>query len=175
MAKTFLDVPPSPNMPVEMGTLLATLEDGSREWREELGEISPEGLVWQPFPGGHSVGAVLLHIAEVEYFWIKEICMGEKTPPELQEIWMSEQTKQYEVSWPTPPAKPLSWYLEQLDFVRAETRIALTRMPDHQGVVGWESWDYESTRRWVLAHVVEHDSYHGGQAVLLKLLWERLM
>jgi uncharacterized damage-inducible protein DinB len=30
------------------------------------------------------------------------------------------------------------------------------------------------TARWVLGHVVQHDSYHGGQAVLLSLLYDQM-
>ena len=174
MPKRLFDLPPAQGMPIEIGTLLTALDDSTREWREELGTVPVEGLVWQPFPGGHSIGAVLLHIADAENFWIQEMCLGEKTPPEFLAEVLSEETKQDDVTWPTPPAQPLDWYLDKLERVRAKTREALTRLPDPLGTVTKEEWDMEVTRRWALAHVVEHDSYHGGQAVLLKLLWERM-
>ncbi len=164
---------PDPSLPADVGLFLETLEDSTREWRGELGEVPIEAIVWQPFPGSHSIGGILLHIAEVEDHWINEMCLGEPTPAELTAELLGDQTLVDDVSWPTPPAKPLSWYYEKLDEVRARTREAVRRMPPTDKVVKRPHWDFEVTLQWILGHVVGHDSYHGGQAVLLKLLWER--
>jgi uncharacterized damage-inducible protein DinB len=39
-------------------------------------------------------------------------------------------------------------------------------------VVVPEGSDEGATLRWILAHVVGHDSYHGGQAVLMRDLFD---
>ena len=121
MAKILFDLPPVSGMPAEMGTLLVALEDSSREWRGELGDVPIEALTWQPFPGGHSIGAVLLHIADVENYWVHDFCQGFTTPNHEKAELLGEETMQDDVSWPTPPAKALEWYIEKLEWARART------------------------------------------------------
>lgn len=173
MAKFLYDIVACEGMLPEVGLLFSALEDSTREWREELGDVSTEALIWQPFPGGHSIGAVLLHIAEVEDFWFNHVCLGEETPEELSRELLSAEIDQYASNWPTPPAEPFEWYLEKLVRVRARTRAACQRFADLHEPLGLEEWPFQVTRPWAMSHVVQHDSYHGGQAVFLKLLWER--
>lgn len=45
-----VDVLPVPGAEVQIGLLLAMLDDGANEWREELGAVSDEAVLWQPFP-----------------------------------------------------------------------------------------------------------------------------
>ena len=60
-----VDIVPDPNAPEPaVGLLLAVLENTTREWREdELGDISDDTVVWQPFPHGHNIGALILHLS----------------------------------------------------------------------------------------------------------------
>ncbi len=164
------DVKPTPGLHPELGVLLASLDDSTREWRDELGDVPVDAITWQPFPGGHSIGGILLHIAEVEAYWIEEFAAGHKLSKEDQERFMSEQILQYDVQWPTPPAQPLSHYYGILDEVRQRTYRRMSEVNTPERV--YERRDETYTMRWILSHVVQHDSYHGGQAVLLKLIWE---
>lgn len=171
MDRKSYDVAPLEGCHPQMGLMAAMLEDGTREWREELGKISPEGIVWQPFPGGHSIGAVLLHIIEVEVFWIEAFCMGMPTTKAEAKELMSAQIKQYSVKWPVPPKRPISYYYGLQDGVRARTLRHIKALTEPQAMKSREKYDV--TVRWVLSHVVEHESYHGGQIVLLKELFKR--
>jgi len=101
------DIAPLTGMHPEIGLLAAALEDGTREWREELGRVSPDALVWQPFPGGHSIGALILHNIDVEAYWIEQFCAGKNRPEGEERLLLSEETHQYSVEWPKPPKKPL--------------------------------------------------------------------
>src|SRR2546421_3343560 len=166
------DVKPLEGLHPELGILLATLDDSSREWRDELGDVPVEAIIWQPFPGGHSIGGVLLHIAECEAYWIQAFAAGHKISPEDQKRYMSEQILQYDVQWPSPPAEPISYYYSILDEVRARTCKTLPEVKEPSRV--FERGNEAYTMRWILAHVAEHDSYHGGQAGVLKLVWGRL-
>jgi uncharacterized damage-inducible protein DinB len=164
---------PPPGYQEPYGTLLATLQDGSREWREELGNPDPKHIVWQAVPNGHSIGALLLHIAEVEVYWIEQVCLGREIDPEEAKLYMSDEIDQDNGMWPTPPEKPISYYFDILDRVRARTL---------ESVKDFEPSDTVRERRggntvtlgWILAHVVEHDSYHGGQAVLMHEIARRM-
>jgi uncharacterized damage-inducible protein DinB len=166
-----MDVPTIDGLNTEIGLLLAMLDDGTQEWREELGEIERETVVWQPVPSGHSIGVLILHIADVEAYWLHQIAAGERLSPELSATLMGDATDQYAGIWPSPHQQPLAWYLEQHDAIRARTREIVSRInaPEHLGrrhskAQGSET---EFTLRWLLHHVLTHEAYHGGQAVLL--------
>lgn len=162
------DVAPLPGCHPEIGILAASLIDSSREWRDELGQASEDQIVWQARPGGHSIGAELLHIAEVEIWWLHHIVCGRPMDPEESKLLMSEQIMQDEGQWPTPHRLPLEWYLGILDSVRERTLALLPEMGDPERMIHREKWNHDYSVRWIWSHVVQHDSYHGGQAVLLK-------
>ena len=163
-----VDVLPVPNADIQIGLLLAMLDDGTNEWREELGAVSNETVVWQPFPGGHSIGTLILHIADVEVFWLNQVGAGRTRSEEERARLLSKETQQDQVKWPTPPSQPLSWFLAQHDEIRARTRHIVSTWDNPAHVRPLD--DEEFTRRWLLHHVLTHEAYHGGQAVLLSLL-----
>jgi len=166
MSENHFDVAPLPGYPVEYGLLLSSLQSVTHEGRDELGEVDPDVICWQPCPNGHSIGGVLLHIAEVEAYWIEEFSLGRIISPEEAKMCMSAQIDQHAGTWPTPHHEPLSFYYELLDRIRARTLESLRQFepPDTIKQSRWGTM----TLRWVLAHVAEHEAYHMGQAVLLK-------
>lgn len=166
------DVAPLPGMHPEIGLLAAMLVDGTRNLREELGRVGKEALGWQPFSGGHSIGALILHNIDVEGWWIEELAAGGSRPKEELLQLLSEETKQYSVSWPKPPHKPLTWYYDLQDRVRARTLDTLKRLGDANRAIPWGA-KKAFTLRWIVQHVVAHEAYHMGQAVLLKLMWAK--
>lgn len=167
MTPQWVDVAPFPGMDVQVGLLLAVLDEGTNEWRKQLGEVPDEAVVWQPFPEGHSVGTLILHIADVEAYCIGEIGAGKPRTAEEKQALLSEETQQYAVRWPAPPARPLSWYLAEHDRVRARTRqtVSVLGGPQHAGTRPGTP-DTEFTLRWLLSHVITHEAYHGGQRLL---------
>lgn len=173
MDKRLYDVEPASGYPVEYGLLISSLQDGTREWREELGDVPEEAIVWQPFKHGHSIGGVILHMIDVEAFWIETAALGrDRDPAELSEL-LSNETDQYSFKWVVPPHKPLSYYLALQDKVRARTLESIKHFPDPATVISREGWSSSMTLRWVLNHVVAHEAYHGGQTVILKALYEK--
>ena len=165
------DVEPLPGYREDIGLLLASLEDSTREWRGEMGEPPIEAITWQIKPGSYSIGGLLLHIAEVELYWFEEFAAGKTLDPEEMKRLMSDEIKQDEGKWPTPPAEPISWYYAMHDDIRR--RILETLKGVDPDCKYDKRSDMSTTLRWVLAHVVEHDSYHGGQAVLLHEVWKQ--
>ena len=80
MARTKFDVKPVPKLDPQIGLLLSMLDEGTWEWRDELeecGNISEEMICWQPVPHGHNIGAVILHIVDVEGFWLHGMAAGQ--------------------------------------------------------------------------------------------------
>ncbi len=169
MTEEIYDVASVETLSPQVGLLLSMLDDNTQEWREELDDIdvTEDMLVWQAFEDGHSLGGIILHIADVEAAWIHTGAAGlERSPEELKTL-LSEETQQLNVNWPTPPRKPLNWFFEQHDAIREKTRKILHDLNDPEMVVGRKG--YQFTLRWILHHVLTHEAYHGGQAVLLAL------
>ena len=169
----------------EIALLLRLLDESTTHWRNEMlytvsdqfpegwGRVEPtvDQIVWQPFPGGHSIGAVLLHMAGVETFWLHEVASGRTIAEEKEMLLLAPPAGQEAVDtvqWPTAPREPLSWYLDQLDAVRARTK-ELLRDASPDDIHTNKSDGQRLSIRWLLGYVALHDSYHGGQAVLLLL------
>lgn len=169
MGRNRVDVAPVPGVDQQLGLLLSMLDDGTREWREELNDIPQEAITWQPFEQGHSIGGVILHIADVEAFWIQEIAAQQKLSDDMLRLFMTEDIKQDEVKWPTPPNKPIEWYWDLCDNVRQRTHELVHEIADP---MAWSASPdgREFTLRWLMHHVITHEAYHGGQVVLLSLM-----
>ena len=166
-----IDVPPLPGYKDPYGLLCAVLQDGTNEWRWELDPgLDADAMVWQPEPGMHSIGAVILHIIAVEVFWIERFVLGLPADEAERSLLMSGDTDVDEWRWPVPHRQPLSWYLELQDRVRARTLERIKEWPDPESTKELDG--SLRSARWVLGHVIQHESYHGGQAVLLSRLWQ---
>lgn len=165
---TAFDSAPIAGFEPQLGLLLAALQDGTREGRDELGDADEDLIVWQPKAHSHSIGAILLHIGDCENFWVEEIVAGKTPDQELAKRLLSVETKQYASRWPTPPRMPLADYYAILDDIRKRTFETMRDF--HDPADTREHHGQTLTIRWILAHVVEHESYHLGQAVLLKAI-----
>ena len=166
------DAAPLPGYPEPYGLLCAILQDGTNEWRMELDRnLSEDAVVWQPYPGAHSIGAVILHIAAAEVFWFETFALGLPMDPEERKLTLSDETDVDGGNWPAPPRHPISWYFELQDRLRARTLESIKKWPSPETTK--EHHGDQITLRWVFGHVIQHEAYHGGQAVLLQELWKR--
>ncbi len=170
------DAAPLADYPAPYSQLCATLQDTTTEWRAELmrEELSPEAVTWRPRPGGQSIGAIMLHLIDVEVFWIEEAVLGRTPDPDEQKLLMVEETNVDQGIWPEPPAQPLSWYFALHDRIRTRTLASIKDWPAPDADIRLPGRDHRYTPRWVLGHVIQHEAYHGGQIVLLTDLWERM-
>lgn len=149
-----------------LGLLAAQYQDATRDWRAELGEPSRKALVWQPHEHGHSIGAVLLHMADSEAFWMMQATGGRRPRGEAK-LLMASEIRLYGRKWPVPPDEPIAWYYGIMDRIRARTLEALKTMDDPDRVIQKPAWGVEISLRWIVGHIILHEAYHGGQAVLL--------
>jgi uncharacterized damage-inducible protein DinB len=165
------DVSPALGTEREIGVLVATWQDGTREWLDNLGEPTAEALTWQPFEGGPSIGGIMLHMAGCDHYWISEFVNNRPQDPESPALQYNNKVDQDNVSWSTPPAEPFAWYLNQLQSVRGPVveQILSHPEPNQEFQRTWGALTF----KWIVAHLVEHDSYHGGQCVLLHELWKK--
>lgn len=165
------DLVPLEGYDSEVGLLLASLAGATRKWRAELGEPSIEAMVWQPARDSQSIGCVILHLADSEAYWLETFLTGKRRKQDELRLLLSKETQQYGACWPTPPSEPLEWYFGIQDRVRARVFEGLKGVRAMDQIVRKSGG---TTVRRVIAHVAQHDAYHGGQAVLLHELWKKL-
>lgn len=171
MSGRIVDVTPLPGLRETYGLLAAILQDGTKEWRGELDPNLPdEAVTWQAHPGGHSIGGVILEMIDVEIGWFEGYVLGRESDPEERKLLMAGQIDVDSWKWPTPHAKPLSWYFDLHDRIRQRTLEGLKEWPEPDSFI--EKGNAKRSPRWVLGHVIQHEAYHGGQAVLLSRQWE---
>ncbi len=173
MNKIVRDIPPASGMEPQLGMLLSMLDEGTREWRDEfdeLGELSPSAITWQPFPDSHSIGGLFIHIMEVEAFWVHEIARKASLTEDELNALVADLTNVDDVKWPTPPAESMAWYWDQFEKVRARSREIIQSFTEPHFLCALPSLNREYSLRWILHHVVAHEAYHGGQMVFLRLL-----
>ncbi len=167
---THYDIEPWPETSADLGVLISTWQDGTREWREYLESPCEDAIVWQIYPNGPSIGGVLLHMAACEAYWLQIFVDGEDLGDE-NVAWNYDRTVKQDIPfWTPPPSQPIDWYFSVLDDTR---RAMIERIRRHADSVSVHARsDYTVTYRWILAHLVEHDSYHGGQVVLIHEAWK---
>ena len=166
-----IDAAPLAGYPEPYGQLCAILQDGTNEWRWEMDQDLPaEAMVWQAYSGGHSIGGCILHNVAVEVYWFEEFLLGEKISGDERKLFQWDETNVDEWKWATPYQEPLSWYFALMDKARARTLESIKRWPEPDARIPGRT--KECTPRWVFGHVIQHEAYHGGQAVLLQKLWQ---
>jgi uncharacterized damage-inducible protein DinB len=165
-----IDAKPLPGYREPYDLLCAILQDGTNEWRWEVDQkLDAEAMVWQPDPGSHSIGGVMLHIIGVEIYWFERVALGLPGNPEERKLLMADEIDVDNWKWPEPPRQPISWYFEWHDRVRARTLEGIKDWPPSETTR--DHYGKEVTLRWVFGHVIQHEAYHGGQIVLLNHLW----
>ncbi|RYG47867.1 DUF664 domain-containing protein [bacterium] len=158
----------------EVALLFGALEDGTREWKSELaldGEPSPAELQRPLFSKGHSMGALLLHIADVEIEWVETRIFG-IARDFIEEKFMGGLDTEMDVSvWPDPPQLNLTEHFHILAAARARTRRLLAEVEADRP---FEHKGDEYTVRWVLNHLIGHEAYHAGQILLIRQAVDRI-
>jgi uncharacterized damage-inducible protein DinB len=149
----------------EIAVLVGAWRDGTREWLGEVGEVSDELVTRRFGPHGVSVGALILHMVDCDEGWIGELLLGDSGGPPTEAGAFCKALSVDERIFPDPPPWPFSQYVRLMQDTRARLVRRLAGLgPEEERSTG--SGDVY-TVRWVLAHLVQHDSYHGGQIALL--------
>jgi len=154
-----------------VGLLWALLDDTTRMRRAEIGELDGDAVTWVPFPGMHSIGAVLMHIVDAEVHWIHEVVGGDLRSPERRVLLQSDATDQWNRRWAPAPEMAHADLLALHDATRARSHELAGGILDPEAT--FPLGDRLVTLRWVLKHVATHEAYHYGQIELLRQMHER--
>lgn len=119
--------------------------------------LTQEQLDWKPANHKNSIGYLLVHIAEAEYWWITLVAMQ-------KEKYVKGCFDRFKAG------QPLEANLELLERGLADMREYL----ENEDIEDWDEVFYEVkgrkekvSKRWLVWHVVEHQARHRGQILML--------
>jgi uncharacterized damage-inducible protein DinB len=150
-------------------TLRKTLDQGTRDWKKSLGEVSEEQIGWKPPNEERSIGGIFLHMIAWEAWWCERFVAGGEIEPQTLASLNLSHFFDLSANTPHPPAKPLEWYYDQMVLNRERCQLVFEIVRPETKIKRGET---SRSVQWVFNHLINHDSYHGGQAVLLKSQFE---
>lgn len=115
-----------------------------------------------------TIGTLLFHIAAVEWSWIFEDIYGEEF---LWEEWKHAFALRPSVNLPQLKGKTKQFYIEKLENVRERVLSQIIGETNLDRSVISDGDKYY-TIEWILFHLIEHETMHIGQILLLKRLYE---
>ncbi len=129
----------------------------------ELVPTTAAALTFQVREGQHSAGSVLAHIADVEAKWMRSL--GLPYPESEQTFFDAHLIDPDNDVWPAS-ARDYAAILAWQDQVRTRTLAFLLTLEADQVTLFREDRP-DCTAAWVVNHLIGHEAYHAGQAVLL--------
>ena len=119
--------------------------------------LTRDQLDWIPPNHSTSIGRLLAHIAETEYWWISVVAQKQVAPAQADFARFEKARRLDDILW-------------LLDLCLADTRAYL----ENEEIEDWddvmydvEGRDEKVTKRWLVWHVVEHQARHRGQVFML--------
>lgn len=153
----------------EIGYFLSSLEETRGVMFEAISDLTNEELARNILPELNSIGQLVLHIGESEYWWIQEIVGGKP---------MSEDEKKFahynENGFEDFTEKNFSaeYCTEKLNQIHVLTRSLLAKFSDadleNMYVLKRPDKEIHLSLRRILFHLLDHEATHKGQISMLK-------
>lgn len=155
----------------EIGYFLSSLEETRGAIREAISGLTDEDLARNILPNLNSIGQLVLHLGEAEYWWIQEIVGGkpmsddEKKFAHYNENGFEDFTKK---------SYSAEYCIEKLAQIHTRTRKLLAEFSDADldniYVVKRPDKEIHLSLRRILFHLLDHEATHKGQIMMLKRL-----
>jgi uncharacterized damage-inducible protein DinB len=163
---------PAPGVTSGIGFYLAGMDEVREQLRAAVSNMSTQDIARCAVPGAHSIGALVLHIGEAEWFWMQCVVPGHRLTDEdrANPFWdvLKDPDRVANNGYST------EFCLNQVDTIRAETRSTLASFKDDdlERIISFEWRDnlHEQSLRWILHHLIDHEAQHKGQILMLKRL-----
>ncbi|HLA12302.1 MAG TPA: DinB family protein [Pyrinomonadaceae bacterium] len=164
---------PYPGLSREIGLYLSGMEEVREQVRAAVAGLSNEEIGRPAFLGAHPIGALVLHIGEAEWWWMKCIVSG-------HELTEHDRKAPYWDVLNDPQGFASHNYsaqfcLEQIETIRNQTRDLLFARNDkdleHVHSLTRKGVTTDHTLRWILHHLIDHEAQHKGQILMLRRLW----
>lgn len=151
--------------------------NGMAEVREQLSDavkdLSNEEVSAKFTPTSHSIGQLILHNAEAEWWWLKSVAAEkdldkeEATREAFWDILLEEDFAERNYS--------AEFCIKGANGVREKCFEVLKTFKDEDleklfSFTGQNGKTYEVSLRWILHHLIDHEAQHKGQILMLKRL-----
>lgn len=166
-------IDPYPDFPEQIGFYLSGMEEVREQLRIAIKDLSREEISAKYAPETHSIGQLILHNAEAEWWWIQCVVAERK---------LDEQEAKAEAHWDVLLDEDFAdrnysaaFCIGEIDRVSKLTKLKLTELTDNDlgRYFGWDKADgtrTEKSLRWILHHLIDHEAQHKGQILMLKRL-----
>jgi uncharacterized damage-inducible protein DinB len=163
---------PHPGLSTGIGYYLGGMEEVRRQVAVAVKDISDDQIGKPPFLGAHSIGGLVLHIGEAEWFWIKMVVSGQKLTDEIKNASYWDILD--DVERVARNGYTAEFCLSEVEHIRNQTRDVLFTYNDKdlERIITFER-DGKTTEynlRWILHHLIDHEAQHKGQIFMLKRL-----
>ena len=131
----------------------------------------PDDLIGKPaFLGAHSIGGLILHIGEAEWFWMQMVFSGRQLTEDVEKSPYWDILD--DVERVTRNGYSVQFCLQEVEKIRNQTRDVLFSYNDKdlERIIMFERHDKptEHNLRWILHHLIDHEAQHKGQILMLK-------
>ena len=163
---------PAAGVPREIGLCLSGMDEVREQLNAAVSGMSNADIGRCAVDGAHSVGALILHIGEAEWWWMQCVVSRHSLTDEDSRTPFWDVLKD-----PDRVAKngySAEFCLRQVAVIRAQTRDLLATFVDDDldRVFTFErdGNTYDLSLRWILHHLIDHEAQHKGQILMLKRL-----
>lgn len=161
-----------PGLSTGIGYYLSGMEEVRSQVAAAVKDI-PDDLIGKPaFLGAHSIGALVLHIGEAEWFWMQMVVAGRQLTDEIRNAPYWDILD--DVDAVARNGYTATFCLQEVEKIRNLTRDVLFSYNDKdlERIITFERPDKPSVHnlRWILHHLIDHEAHHKGQIFMLKRL-----
>lgn len=160
------------SLPRELGFYFAGMEEVREQLRDAVTALSGDSFARPAFPGAHSIGALVMHIGEAEWWWMQCNVAGHKLTDEDRKapFWdVLDDPDSF-----SNHGYSAEFCLQAIEKIRHQTRdlLATFKDSDLERIISMErrGETHERSLRWILHHLIDHEAQHKGQILMLKRL-----
>lgn len=153
----------------QMGALVSMMDDLKGRVTRQVKDLDQDGTDFLLDDQANRLGALILHLAATELYYQEATFYDSKLDEKKDEEWLTalrlgNKAREELVG------KPISYYLDKWDEVRAKTKEVLKTKDDEWLLKSREAWQegIDYNYYWAWYHVMEHQANHMGQIALVK-------
>lgn len=154
----------------EIGHYLSGMEEVREQLHEAVTGIGFKDIGRRALPETHSIGALVLHIGESEWFWMQCVLSGHTLTDEDKRVPCWDALK--DPDRVKNRGYSAEFCLNEVTKIREQSRAVLASFNDDdlEKVFSftWNEKTQEQSLRWILHHLIDHEAQHKGQILMLK-------
>ena len=161
---------PVPGFSREIGYYLAAWEKARAQTRALVGDLTAEELARRVLPNIHSIGALLLHLGEAEFYWMQFVVAKREITEDDKRFshWCDTLEADFDRGYTA------GYCLERMMRISQMTRELLAEKTDADLEALYLRDDYgeptEFSLRSILQRWIDHEAHHRGQIAMIRRL-----